>query len=390
MKDVEIREVRGRELLDTSFVLSSYAFGLEVEPNRKEHEEVLPTQEEKRFLVLFEDGRPMATSGTIPMTQNVRGKICPMGGLASVGTHPSGRRKGYVRRLVVRHLREMRERGEVVSTLWPFRESFYGRLGYVSFPVSPVVRFPISGLSPLLNRDPGGEVEVKTIREGFEEYRSFLEEVQPHVHGMALRPPKNASYLPRDNEHWLAVARIEGKAAGVMLYRAKGEDVEVEYFLHRSSPAKYLLLRWLALHVDQVRDVWLHAPPRLRPETWLYDLRAKVQSPDSLSPMGRVVVVEGLSGMRVGPGSFSARITDGQCPWNEGGYRFDSVDGTLEVSRSERPDCELDIRGLSALVFAGYEPGDLVFRGWGDPPVETQEAMRDMFPPEMPYLHEQF
>ena len=338
----------------------------------------------------------MATGGTIPMTQNLRGKVYPMGGLASVATHPSGRRKGYARHLVVRHLQQMREKGEVVSTLWPFRESFYGRLGYISFPHSPVMRFPLSGLEPLLHRDLGGGVEIKEIREGFEEYRSFLKQVQTRIHGMSLRPSKNASYMPRANKHWLAVAEANGKVAGVMIYRATGEgkDLEVESFFYLHSHGKYLLLQWLARHIDQAKDVWLYTTPGQRHETWLYDLEADIRTRreiyDSLEPMGRVVVVEGLSGMNAGRGNFSVRVTDEQCPWNEGSYAFESANGRLSVSRSKTHDGELDIKGLSALVFAGYDPGDFVFRGWGDPDSEVQRAMRSMFPSSQPYLHEEF
>jgi hypothetical protein len=54
------------------------------------------------------------------------------------------------------------------------------------------------------------------------------------------------------------------------------------------------------------------------------------------------------------------------------------------------PDCELSIQGLSALVYGTQDPGDFAVRGWGDPSPEVQAAMRTLFPPATPHLHELF
>src|SRR5580692_3638195 len=48
-----------------------------------------------------------------------------------VATLPLARRRGYASALVTRLLDQMRDEGHVVSTLYPFRPSFYERFGYV-------------------------------------------------------------------------------------------------------------------------------------------------------------------------------------------------------------------------------------------------------------------
>jgi hypothetical protein len=112
--------------------------------------------------------------------------------------------------------------------------------------------------------------------------------------------------------------------------------------------------------------------------------------------MGRVVdeAQIGANGVRTGPGCFSARITDPLCPWNEGVWRFETVDGVLQVGSAEgaesAPDCALSIQALETLVYGTHDPGDFAFRGWGAPSTQVQATMRAMFPRMLPHVHEIF
>jgi hypothetical protein len=106
--------------------------------------------------------------------------------------------------------------------------------------------------------------------------------------------------------------------------------------------------------------------------------------------MCRVLDVYKIGGMQIGPGRFTAHITDPFCPWNEGIWRFESVDGMLQVARADEAGCSLSIQALTALVYGTHDPGDFTIRGWGDPSPQVLATMRTMFPPRAPYLHEYF
>jgi hypothetical protein len=192
---------------------------------------------------------------------------------------------------------------------------------------------------------------------------------------------------------WLAVATVNDEIVGMLAYSMKGifNDMHVPDFIYTSSEGKYLLLQWLARHVDQVKDIWIKLPPAAMIETWVSDLYLTLEKhPFPMSPMGRVVLVDQIGGMQTGPGRFAARIIDEQCPWNDGSYMFETVDGTLHVKPSENYDCDLTIAGLSALVFYGSNPEDFALRGWGNPSPETQAAMRAIFPPAFPFMLAEF
>jgi predicted acetyltransferase len=64
------------------------------------------------------------------LTQYIAGVAMPMMGLAAVAVAPPARRQGLAARLCTRAMEAARERGDVISTLYPFRADYYERLGW--------------------------------------------------------------------------------------------------------------------------------------------------------------------------------------------------------------------------------------------------------------------
>jgi predicted acetyltransferase len=64
------------------------------------------------------------------LTQYLTAVAMPMLGLAAVAVAPSARRRGLGARLCRHAMEAARERGDVVSTLYPFRPGYYQRLGW--------------------------------------------------------------------------------------------------------------------------------------------------------------------------------------------------------------------------------------------------------------------
>ena len=108
---------------------------------------------------VFEDETPLSIAASTGMTQNIRGKLFPASGVWGVATSPTARRKGYCREVMGSLLNAERESGKVFTNLYPFRESFYERLGYVAFPLTKIARFTPDSLAPLLKMDFDGHIE---------------------------------------------------------------------------------------------------------------------------------------------------------------------------------------------------------------------------------------
>lgn len=153
MTTTTIREIHGDEMLDIMYWLSSYAFHASPPmPDKAERQEALKQREEVTYFALFEEDTPVATAAGSQMTQNVRGALFGMGGIWGAVTHPAVRRKGYSRRVLAHLLAAIREDGRPLSCLYPFRESFYERLGYATFPLPRIAKFSPSALLPLAKK----------------------------------------------------------------------------------------------------------------------------------------------------------------------------------------------------------------------------------------------
>jgi predicted acetyltransferase len=394
MTRTTIRELQGDEMVEAMYPLTSYAFHASPPlPDKDEWKEFVKHREGVICFALFEGKDPVACVMSSAMTQNVRGALFGMGGVWGVATHPTARRKGYCRRLIARLLVSMHESGQPLSGLYPFRESFYERLGYTTFPLPRKVRFAPAVLAPLVKKDLGGAVELVLIGDGLDAYRDYLCRMRRRTHGMAVLDFGDKVSAQR-NRFWLALAKIEGQVAGLMLYDIKGEE-ETQFrfravrFYYDTSQARHLLLQWIAHHIGQANQIELWLAPYELPETWLADMQITTEAMHE-GPMGRIVDVAQIGGMHSGPGRFTARIADPHCPWNEGVWRFETADGALKVSAAKKADCDLGIQALAALVYGTHAPGDFAFRGWGNPPPKVQTTMRAMFPPAVPHMHEMF
>jgi predicted acetyltransferase len=389
-----IRHLQGDEILETLYTLNSYS--LHASPPFRNKEEWLAIVRERKGMVcfaVFEDESPVSVAVSTPMTQNMRGKLFPVSGVWGVSTFPSGRRKGYCRQTMANVLSAERDSGKAFSNLYPFRESFYERLGYVSFPLSKIARLTAQSLSPLLKMDLDGEIKLQLIGGAYNTYRDYLTDMRLHTHGMAVFDFGDQARA-NQNLQWTTMAVFDGKTEGLMLYRILGEEVtkysfSASRFYYQTSRARYLMLNWIARHIDQAEQIELWLAQDEYPETWLADTQIRVES--AIRPaMSRVLDVEKMAGMNVGEGSFSARIIDSLCPWNESVWRFESNAGKLQVSKTSAADCELTIQGLTALIAGIYDPEDIPLRGWGSTDPPEQSIQQKMFPKLNPFLHEYF
>jgi len=391
---IETRTVDHAEFVE--FAVGDYAFGASPSVRNPDHaQKRIPYMADATAIAAFDGGAPQATAVVHSMTQHVRGRILTMGGIGGVASLPAGRRKGTVRQLLAYGFEVMRDRGESVSTLYPFRESFYERLGYAGFPKPRYVKFAPEPLSPLIRLVHPGEIEQVSMSEGFETWRGFLEAYQQDHHGFSLKAPSNAVRARDENVAWVVLVREHGEITGAMTFRITGYggSLHAETFYYRTSAARYQLLAWIGRHVDQVKDAWIKLGPRESPELWYGDLNVEINTTFEHAwpaPMARIVSVADLDGLDVGDGRIVAELVDDLCPWNAATWTLSGLDGRLAVEPGGTPKCRITIQGLSALVYSGHDPADFVYRGWGDPDDRTQAVLRSLFPPAFPILHEQF
>jgi predicted acetyltransferase len=110
--------------------------------------EVPPYYTDIRIFVAYggkHSNKAKASAGYIPVTQNVRwlsllcntsphtiprGKIVNVCGVRGVSSYPEGRRHGYVRAIFNAIFKQARTERVALSCLYPFKQSFYEKMGY--------------------------------------------------------------------------------------------------------------------------------------------------------------------------------------------------------------------------------------------------------------------
>jgi len=395
---MEIREIDAAELASVSLPMQAYAF----QSTPASAELVRALERRQCFyagnltLVAEEDGDAVAQVDGLPMRQNVRGTVYPMAGVAGVATLPRARRRGYARALLNELLERMRDSGHAVSTLYPFRASFYQRFGYVGLPANRTVTFPPQAFADLLRADLPGEVTLAPAADGYDGYRAVTERLLSQRHGFSVLPDFRAVELRDIAPRWIVTAWAGGAPVAATTYRITGYGgVMTTGDLLAASPlGRALLLRFFATHIDQVASVEAWVGPHEQPELWATDLtgviKAEVSFPAAGAPMARVLSLPSLRGMAAGPERVTVAVAGDR--FIAGGYALDGRSGSLEVTKADAGSAEatLTAAGLSALVYGVLDPEDIVIRGLGDIPADPAARLRTLFQRQVPYLYARF
>jgi predicted acetyltransferase len=396
--DVDIRELAGDERSVVSLPIQAYAF----QPSPPGEEAAEALRRNQRYyegnvtLVAEEGGVALADASAIPMRQNVRGVIYPMAGVAGVATLPLARRRGIASGLVTELVARMRDEGHAVSTLYPFRPSFYQRLGFVGLPRTRTVTFSPSSFGDLLRAELPGEVTWEPAEAGYKAYRSFTERLLAEQHGFSVLPEYRTVEVRDAGDRWIVMAWVDAEAVGAATYRITGHGgvLAADDMLTGDPFGRALLLQFFARHIDQVSQVEAQVRPDELPELWATDLAAVTQAitsfPASPAPMARVISVGRLAGMPVGAERVTVKVADD--PFIGGTYVLDGRSGSLEVTQGAglSPEATLTAAGLSALVYGVLDPQDVVVRGLGDIPRDPAARLRRLFPRQVPYLYARF
>ena len=306
---MKIRQIDASEWVERTVPVHAYAFA--PSPSAGIRERMAGNQPYYAgdiTVVAEDDGVAVASASAVPMRQNVRGTVFRMAGIAGVATLPQARRRGYASALVTELLGIMRDDGHPVSTLYPFRPSFYERHGFVGLPQAKTVVFPLSSVAWLRSASLAGDVRWGTIEEHYNAYRGLLERLLASQHGFAVLPGSRMERFRLAEDRWLATAWAGDALIGAVTYEISGYggDLAAGDLLTASPLGRALLLGFFGTHAGQVEKVSVVVPPGETPELWGTDFAAEISSnvafPTSLAPMGRVLSLEGLAGMPVGVG----------------------------------------------------------------------------------------
>ena len=398
---MELRQATTDDI-DKILSLEAYCYGMgpEVPPIIRERFELIFDE----YYVVEEDGKILASARMIPYEQNIRGILKPMGGISMVSSNPETRRRGYTRKLMLHMIEEANRVGIATMTLQPFKDTWYGALGFVKTQPQLTLEADPAQMKHW-NCPTGYHVERSKFSDGYEKFKNVHDSNAEILHGAVRRSEKHWKERSIGNRSSLAIAIGEdGSPEGALQYITKGymdfgEGAEPGTMHIRSriwlnSKARNALFNFIYLHADQIIKLRM----RVYPGTdsyfqWLSDHNV-ISSKGNLPVMVRCVNVEdALQGLPIsGEGELKLQVVDSHCEWNSKGYLLKEVNESLQVSEISEPiSTQISIEGISSLLYGTLKVDELVDYGWlsGISSVDVK-SLSNWFPLRYPWMAEQF
>lgn len=372
----EVRKIRPEELLEHTRVVH-VAFGAMLSASRTA--EVLMkecTETESRDAKawqnrygVFEDGRMIAGLSFIPYPVRYHGNTVTMVGVGNVATLPPYRGQGAVKDGFRQGLSDLHEQGVLLSGLFPFKESFYRKMGYEVCLYSNVWKLRLDAIRPIRV-----EGKAELIEKG-DDITPLLEVYQAMAQHYDLSTVREAvdygfyqTLDPYDARQYTYLWRnAAGEPKGYLSYRREnnGDEALMDCSVGSSAMGFYFadeeglfgLLSFVRGFTANHTHIRFALPARL-------DLTAMVTETGGIScyrrytGMLRAVDVEGL--LRKTrcrrDGRFVLSVTDPLAPWNEGLLELTCKTGEcVQVCRltEGKPDVEMTVRTFTRLLVSG-------------------------------------
>ncbi|MHA1758998.1 MAG: GNAT family N-acetyltransferase [Candidatus Heimdallarchaeota archaeon] len=392
------------EDFDQILDVTAISYGFSAENNRERVKKSYDICFDEEFVVEI-DGKITTKSRNIPLIQNVRGKLIPMAGVSNVASDPVSRRKGHVRKLMEYLVRKSYDDDLNVSTLYPFKDTFYAKFGYVN--VNPNTQLVIkpSQLRKWKTLPVGYTTKRTNDADSFDIYKKIRDEFFGNIHGGVVRPEKRwKEYGENPRVKVAVVYNPKGKPEGMVRYSLKGfssgfdwaqdGEINVSEFLYLTNKARIALFNHLYLFADQIVKLLLPIYPETSEiYTWLDDFFiAEIKSQNVW--MARVIdVKKTLKDMPTdAEEEISFKITDPLIKENNAVFQISGSKKKITVKEvKDNTLLELTIEGLTALVYGMLSAEEVKSFGWMKGASEaTNKILDNFFPRKIGYLNEGF
>ena len=328
-------------------------------------DEQLPKFHRDRCIAAFVGDDVAAWSQVRPFGQFFGGRCVPMGGFSPVVTAAEHRGHGYGSMVTAAQYPAMRERGEVISGLYPAQTQLYRGNGFEVAGVYAYRTFPTRSLHHLR---PSGSVTVRkgtvddlpAIKDCYRRYAAtqdgWLD--RPDVWWDNILPAKDVG-----TEQFLYVVDgPDGELRGYVRYRhgkvtppAHGYTMQVSELCTEDAEVALAFWRLIGTSSTQSEHVRAAGPPEHPLLLLLPDQDMKTT--DEIRWMLRVVDAPGAIAARGFPTAVRATVdldlADRQCDWNGGRWRLTVEGGTGVLEKGGGGDVRLTINAFSAL-YSGY------------------------------------
>jgi predicted acetyltransferase len=309
------------------------------------------------------------------------GKRVRVGGLAGVLSAPETRRRGFVRDLLHAILSDLKDNGVGWALEYPFDPRFYARYSFATVPTGSEVTVPAERLF----RGPSPDAE---------RFRGDPERVLEPIYSAWAQ--HYALTLCRDNPARPTWTRILGDNVCYLLedayvvfeleHTSSGQTLTVHDYAFRTPAGRERVFRFIGSFYGQADRISLHLPSDepLALDVQNYHtnelpiLQARiVDLGAALNPLESTV-----------ESTFTVRIRDDFCSWNDGVFKLTLTPSGTRVSHSDaQPEATLSVATLTQLVVGALSPTAALRAGLAEghlQPIQTLAALGQGRIPFMP------
>ncbi len=398
---LEIQTLK-QEDRETSFRLSQYSFGYW--SDGPVSEETLDAFDVNNTLGGYENGQLVSKVSVWPFQQSVRGVMKPMGGLAGVVTDPLHRKKGYVSQVIAKSFEKMRDDGQVVSSLYPFLETFYEKFGYVKSNEYVWLKYPTKNLMhylPYTEHSDEWTLEKHIANDAQDAYQSFMHRVAPRHHGYVVSNqfPDYIWKNYRAKDQFILLLKQNGRSVGLLRYKISGNmhggEMTINDIFWMSIAARNRLFGYIAMHEVNLPTTAMAIPMGVNFQQWFQN---PTQNPESIidyvcmmcrviDPIGAITDLPAANN-----GRFLFNYQDPQCPWTDATYEMVAENGRLHLQKTNQTTPNsLTPKSLSALVFGTLSTEELMYQGWCNTLSEDDVNLLDSwFPTQLVFNSNKF
>ena len=280
--------------------------------------------------------------------------VVPMGGIAGVACLPASRGRGYAGAGLRHALAQMREAGQVISTLFPFSWDYYRRFGWEWVGTNRCYAVPTRIFKPHSETEHARAATPEDRPRILAAYTEFASRYR----GLLARDDRQWNRILDDTEQrhtYTYVYEQQGRIEGYLTYRGgEKKETELREFIALTPRAQAALLGLLRRHEMQVEKFTWSAPPDdgLWSQFYHWDIETKLEP----CTQGRVVDVAGaLQAWKPSTsahGHFTLGMQDENAPWNTGTWQVEFEGGQVSVEPTQQePQVSLDIQALSQAYF---------------------------------------
>lgn len=319
--------------------------------------------EENNTIVVEEDGEILSSLQLNQYKIKLNNKIYDTSYVVGVSTYPQARGKGFMRNVMDFSLRDMYNRGQLVSLLMPIDYRLYRKYGYEHCYDQLEYKLDVESLRQFKIHGDFKKAKDYHIEAMIDIYESELVDCNGCVHRDRAYYENLFKEVKCENGHFYI--HKEDDFNGYIIYFINGDTLFVREILYKNMKSLKSMLKFIYNHNTQCKNITIMAPVvdnirHILPNLKTNDINIKPFM------MGRIINLEGfmksIDVKELESDKIVLEVIDNQIEENNGCFEICIENNKVNIVRTDKSvDLSLDINYVNQLAFSYLDLRQVLF-----------------------------